>query len=509
MNTYLIANGGCGERLASVMLMLYQCGFYGTADPIKGVLVIDNDRKNHSLIHLRNIVEAVNNMNEALGRDDIPPIEAVAWAPEIISGESLHYLLSSVSEYEAVCLISTADEMQQRINEKGYAGHANIGAVYINTIFEEDRNSNSRRFCDFLSEACPKQSEEEARFIIMGSTHGGTGASLNTAIAKKIRSYYKESTAKIDIFGLFMQSYYTIPPMGKHAVDNNIHIDPEQFRPSDIEALETYRDMHLIDEENPVFDNILFCGFSPRPPINLEHQEGGDPQENRFSIPELIMCAGANCIFEGNTVRNQYLAIDLGNFDGTIRWRNIPYGMELKKCIEGMGLFACSITEENKDAAWNNLLRKRVGNFINYFYYITPVHMTDEFPLFLASRNRVLFFVELFWNMLYQITTNVNGSWNENVALLKKDAFEEKPRPQGFDWIDDVMSDATIVNNDGETFTGENVPSMFSFCNVFKRVSIRNKIGFIRTYSDVYVRVEAYFKALLDASYATYEEVEN
>lgn len=517
MNTYLIANGGCGVRLASVMLTLYQCGFYGYDDPVRGVLVIDNDLLNKSVVHLREIVEDVNDMNDVLKGFNryIPPIMTAAWAPRFRDAQRVVNLISNESEYEALSLIMTSDELGQTIDGRGFAGHANIGAAYINTIFETGNHDRDTWFFNaFLDEACPKQGGEEARFIIMGSTHGGTGAAFNAAIAKKIRSYYGKTAAAIEIFGLFMQSYYSIPPMGKRAADERdrwdmLHVEPDQFRPSDIEALEGYRDMKLINEENPVFDNILLCGFEPRILTNINHQEGGDRQENRYSVPELIMCAGARCIFEGNTVRNQYLAIDLGNFDGKLRWSNMPYSKELQRCIGSMGLLACSITEENNEAAWNRRLTEKIGTICGYggFRYLNPVDKERELHVFHRSRNIIRHFADIFWNMLYQMSTNVNETWNDRIVLLKQSAFEGCSRPSGFRWIDDNGADATIIDMDGESFTGVYTPCVIYFDQYFRQI-LRDNIGERRLLRDRDVddRVKAYFNALFDASYKTYEE---
>ena len=511
MNTYLIANGGCGERLSSVMLMLYQCKFYGSADPIKGVLIIDNDSTNPAKVRLDNIINAVNNMNSAIGRDDVPKIESKAWAPKIGDAQCLNGLLSSDPEYEALGLISTAEELQQTIEGKGYAGHVNIGVTLVNTALEMQNGANSKVLYDFLNDSCPKQGGEEARFIIIGSTHGGTGAALNTAIARKIRSYYKGCSANIDVYGLFMMSYYSIPPRkntGNSDEKDKIHIDPNQFRPADIEALEGYRGMNLINEADPVFDNILLCGFDPRPLTNIEHQEGGNKQDNRFSIPELLMCAGANFIFKGDVERNRYLGIDLDKFDGTLRWSNMPYGEELKEALGGMGLFICSITEDVKDAACNKLLLSKISGHFTKLFYMTEKNKTKELPSFNNCRNSADAFAVLFWDMLYQMSTNVNEAWNDKIALLKKNAIVKRPTPDGFGWVNDNMVDATIINFDGAAFAGVDTPSMFSFNNVFRRELERN-LGNIRTESEVGIRVKAYYHALFDASYATYGEEKN
>ena len=214
MNTYLIANGSCGERLASVMTMLYQCGFYGSDNPVKGVLVIDNDTENRAKVHLKEIVDAVNGMNAAMG-SNVPAIEFTHWAPKVGDAQSVNNIITNTPEMEALSLIMTSDELAQTIEGKGYAGHVNIGMTLVNTTLETDSHEKSSKaeFEEFLSKACQKQGGERARFIIIGSTHGGTGASLNTAIATKLRSYYKGSSAKIEVIGLFMMSYYSIPPM--------------------------------------------------------------------------------------------------------------------------------------------------------------------------------------------------------------------------------------------------------------------------------------------------------
>lgn len=520
MDTYLIANGGCGERLTSVMLMLYQSKFYGESDPIKGVLIIDNDSTNPANVRLNNIVNAVNNMNEAIGRAEFPPIKASVWAPKIGDAQSLANLQSTNPEMEALSLIATTEELQQTIEGKGYAGHVNIGVTLVNTALEMQNNTNSKVLYDFLDSACPKQGGGAARFIIIGSTHGGTGAALNTAIAKKIRSYYQGNQSTIDVFGLFMMSYYSIPPKedgNEDDVRDKIHIDTNQFRPADIEALEGYRGMNLINANDPVFDNILFCGYDPRPLTSLEHREGGNKQDNRFSIPELLMCAGANFIFKGDVPRNEYLGINLQNeFDGTIRWSNVPYGLDLMKCLGGMGLFACSLTEETKDASWNKWLMNKIGGIAGFgsIVFMSAKNSTDELPIFKETKKNITDFVGEYWRMLYQISTHYRGSWNAKVALLKSTAFDKRPNLNGFAWIDDNMVDATIINFDGNVYNeGDNTPNMFSINNIFKAElnnfsdANNNKLKMqVRTDSDVSVRKKAYFHALFEACYKTYGE---
>lgn len=522
MDTYIIANGGCGERLASVMLALYQCGFYENrnnddeiTDPIKGILIVDNDLSNRALVKCEDIVNGINSMNRFVERN-YPQIKCVKWAPMVTGREQLNSFKGD-NEKRALDLIATDAERNHGINGIGYAGHVNIGVTVVNSALETEENQ--KIFNTFLDSAANREGGGEARFIIIGSTHGGTGAALNTAIAKKIRDYYgQHDPARIKIYGLFMLSYYSIKPADGE--EDGIDIDPNQFRPSDIEALEAYRGMDLV---NGTFENILLCGFDPRNPTSLKHTTGGNNQNNRFSLPELLMCAGAYFMFdpENKVFPNKFLGVNLQDtFDGTIHWNNVPYGERLKKCIEKMALFACSMSEGTKVlGGWSIYLTER----FHWRFYMDKNSEDKERPGFNAQRDGILIFLNKLWNMLYQISTNVNGDWDKFTVLFKEsvltchiteedstqesDAPETISIPDGFGWISKFTSaDCSVINyGDGN----KQFPTMSNIGSKFKRYLGSNARSLTPPPDDdeeakkLYyeIRKKLYFTSLFEAIY--------
>jgi len=504
MNTYIIANGGCGERLASVLFMLYQCGYYGTQDPIKGVLIVDNDEANPAHIYLNDMINDINNMNRVIGRTEIPQIAVTSWAPIVNNAQTLGALAKTAPEIAAFSLISTEEELNQIIDGKGYAGHVNIGVTVVNSALETRNNKDI--FEGFLNSACALGGRREARFIIIGSTHGGTGAALNTAIGERIRKYYQGQDNRIEIFGLFMLSYYSIPdsdPYERVQSGDQIRINRHQFRPADIEALSGYRGKDLV---HGTFNNILFCGYDPRPHTNNKHREGGNNQDNRFSIPEMLMCAGAYFIFDpdNRVPANEYVGINLqSGYNGALFWNNMPNGERLKKCLGRMGLFACSMseTDDSVPGSWGSVLTNNQGSVFSSLYYMQKKNQTEERPMFFSYREQILNFLSKFWNMIYQISTDVNDNWNDSVVLFKRMALEGIPQLVGFQWTRNNTGTDSIIIDVGK-FEGR-VPTMTALDSEFGE-ALKNNRQSIRNDSHVKDRATAYFGALFDACDNTY-----
>lgn len=520
MKTYIIANGGCGERLASVMLTLYQCGFYGT-DPIDGVLIIDNDAKNGAKATLERLIGFVNDMNKVISFNP-KSVSSLFWQPKV--SDNMENLADIDLDHDAqmiLKLIMTKDEREQKLKDKGFSGCVNLGVTIANTALELEDTLDEKHGTEKTKQVASINEfldnlhlsvDDEVRFIIMGSTHGGTGASLNTAIAKKIRDCTRDKQEKIHIFGLFMLTYYTFPkrkePNG--SVDfssengDTIHIDPAQFRPSDIEALEGYMKMGLVDD---AFENILFCGFYPRILTSSKNGEGGTNQDNRFSIPELIMCAGAHFIFDNPVTvqKHKYLGINLqGSFNGVLNWSNVPYGDYLRECIGAMGLFACTMTEETKLARWNSFLDEGFGGKgllkKNQFYYKSPTdNLGSETAAYTLDRESVEQFIKLFWKMLYEMSTTIgfdmNGNtirnWNNMIGLFNSLSFENNEL-NGFSWVRDERGDATIVVSSNPDAVQ---PSLYGISESFKS-NLSNISG---TNSDLENRKRKYFGDLFIA----------
>ena len=505
MNTYIIANGGCGERLTSVLMMLYQCGFYGIQNPINGVLIVDNDTTNPGKVYLETFIREINSMNAAIRRP-YPPIQSPSWSPMVAGTQSMGALGRTGAELAALSLISTREELEQIIENKGFAGHVNIGVTIVNAALETEENK--RIFEGFLNWACPMDGGTQARFIVVGSTHGGTGASLNTAIAERIRRHYQGHDNIVEIYGLFMLSYYSIPEIagGGEESGNKLHISPYQFRPSDIEALEGYRGKDLV---NGTFNNILFCGYDPRERTNLKHKEGGNDQDNKFSVAELLMCTGAYFIFAPNHLgvpQHEYLGINLtNNYDGRhLCWHNIPYSDRLQRCLARMGLFACSMSEPDDTlvGSWGSLLIDNHGSMFNSLYYIQKKNFADERPVFFGIGGKALSFINRFWNMLFQFSTNVDGRWNENVVLFKREAFERYPNPAGFQWSGkNTDVDSTIIFF-GNSLQGR-IPALTALDAEFRQ-ALKDNPAQVATASRVEDRGAAYFAALFRACDKTY-----
>lgn len=410
MSTYIIANGGCGARLASVILTLNTCGYYGVNDPIRGVLLVDRDAQNQSAQKLGALIGNIKNLTAALNTDNKNNTEPVYahWEPRTDqrngnTDATLENIANGDPDSKTVLsLLTTEAESQIQMNNCGYIGHVNVGVTSVYSVINSVQNT---AFDQFLEDIIPSEGNP-VRFIIAGSTHGGTGAALNVALGRKIKEHFtgRGINQFYSIEGLFMMSYYRVPEAEDN--DSAITINSSQYRPADIDALRGYSKLNL----ETIFEHIILCGFDPLYHTSGVHALGGKEQSNYYHVAELMMAAGARAFFDGSLANNNnlYHAISLGGGynpqNNIINWEQMIYAKELKKAIGAMSMFAMLA----RTGLFAQLLKDHKKKWLGK-------NQASDTDTFYATFDSTIGFFADFVDMLHQIdsTGRLTGSVDE------------------------------------------------------------------------------------------------
>lgn len=303
-NLYIIAIGGSGERILKSFVMLMAAGVPVGAEHIHPV-IIDNDEESHALTQCLDLMLYYRSNPTSINPDehgktgahhlyDMVSAEASDWGsffsaiidkPVVLNraGSEIGDLANVIGGIdnetnlyykivkEELDLLFTQDDLDMPLNV-GFVGNPNIGSIVLNSLsLQEDAFKDIK---DNLS--------NNDGVIVLGSLFGGTGAAGIPLVVNTLHAIAPANRPTIGTVAVL--------PYFKLQGDDNAHtIDVERWDVNS-DSFETktraalmYYDQYMKDQVNYQY----YVGDGDAKDV-FDHNVGGDPQNNRTHIVELL-----------------------------------------------------------------------------------------------------------------------------------------------------------------------------------------------------------------------------
>lgn len=348
---YLFFIGGSGARAYTAFLHACAAGVVQTDNA--QVVLLDADVTNAACSSCLKTYEAYHLHREMLQGIN-SPIKAfhcnvVMKDPSVIS--PLKKLNKSVDYLQQIAEGDTTrerilkwfyipDEISNDLKE-GFYGHPNIGCIFFQNI---DVNEKLNAFITSIMEEF--RNGNDPRVIVVGSVFGGTGASGIPSIVKLLKKKCKQmqlSFEKLQLCGILITPYFSVPDKGK--TDGKLVIHSDDFYNSTKTALHYY-------EYTDDFKKTYLVGQETLEPVNRKYEDGGQEQDNKPHIVEAVVAMAIRDFLE-NDSEDRILSCIINRKD-KIDWSYFgdefyPFSDMLRaQMILETEIYPCAIGEEEQ-----------------------------------------------------------------------------------------------------------------------------------------------------------------
>ena len=292
MKSYVFFIGGTGARTLTAFLHICASGMVRLDDTVR-LMMMDADMSNGACARAQELYRLyctnydrfhTQDVKKALDGRDFPAFYTRLDMPPIVTpmkpdATNLDLLTAGGGNGKALRWLYTPEEINEDLS-KGFYAHPNIGCVYF-----QDMGGNL--------DSCTKQiksilTKEDVRVVIVGSMFGGTGAAGIPSVLKMIQRACTDGQSdmmrqRLHFCGVLITPYFKIPDPSDA---DHIHIDSEKFYDNTQSALNYYRFRYEKD-----FESIYLVGQNELQLLNNTYVDGGDKQENKPHVVELIAAA--------------------------------------------------------------------------------------------------------------------------------------------------------------------------------------------------------------------------
>lgn len=351
-------------------------------------------------------------------------IKLYQWTPMHLDATEHNTLRGMISDNREADWLSrlfyTPAELEHSI-PIGFKGHPNIGAMFMEDMFEQHgRDESVTSFVNAF------ETSDENKIMFIGSCFGGTGAAGLPSLKRNLQTRMTKK-AKTAIFGsLILLPFFDLP---EPATGERLAVSSNVFRDKVKTVLKYYMDQEFKEDmSRSLYQHVYLLG-SPRRIHYSENEPGKNLQQNPANLITWFACTAVKQFF---TDEKQYSASQLHIAwmnEGELNWdvfsKDVFPQME-QRCAGMMQIALLYITKLSKDlqklkdkpTPLMETLKRGLGAQAQETLYQQINDCVEYFSYFISFLYQVATHLPIDESLQFpQGTKELNGSVNEYLSF--------------------------------------------------------------------------------------------
>lgn len=369
MAKILVGFGGTGAKELESFVYQIAAGIMSTNEKIH-MLLVDKDETCGNGKRLISTVEDYNHFINASGFN-YPEIELVQYSFKNAIAEVQNSKNGQVSEifkliakdgnlqYDTLVDLLYSEWEQNFDLKNGFYQIPSLGVDFHSIMQKTNAYQNNNKLLGIIKDCISDDGNAKIEIALCGSIFGGTGASMAIAEARYLQAQQGiGDNPNVEVVFCCMLPYFSTP--ASNISDGMPDVGSDAFYKRSAAHLKYYSSLKDFVKKNnearsaenkPIFDKVIFSGYSPLVQTCPLYQKGGEDQKHKFHIADLSASILLAEYFNGNlnqadigiNKEQTYCEImDISNNE--ISWETMNFSNEIiKGILTSIGFFSATL----------------------------------------------------------------------------------------------------------------------------------------------------------------------